>query len=83
MEFDQGRRTYLRVCVSRGVVTRLALLLLFYNFNSFSDAKNMARDVNEILIGICRNQGEMSQQQAVAYVKDLGQKSRYAQDVWS
>ncbi len=83
MEFDQGRRTYLRVWVSRLVVTRLALLLLFHDFNSFSDAKNMARDVNEILIGICRNQGAMSQQQAVAYVKDLGQKSRYAQDVWS
>jgi len=43
----------------------------------------MARDVNEILIGICRDQGQMTQQQATAYVKDLGQKSRYAQDVWS
>lgn len=47
------------------------------------DAKSMARDVNEILINICKKQGDMTQQQAVAYVKDLGQKSRYAQDVWS
>ena len=43
----------------------------------------MARDVNEILINICKNQGDMTQQQAFQYVKDLGQKSRYAQDVWS
>ena len=43
----------------------------------------MARDVNEILINICKNQGQMSQSQAVQYVKDLAQKSRYAQDVWS
>ena len=43
----------------------------------------MARDVNEILISICKNQGQMGQSQAVQYVKDLAQKSRYAQDVWS
>lgn len=47
------------------------------------DAKNMARDVNEILIKICQTQGQMTQQQALQYVKDLGQKSRYVQDVWS
>lgn len=43
----------------------------------------MARDVNEILINICKTQGGMHAQQATAYVKDLSQKSRYAQDVWS
>lgn len=47
------------------------------------DAKLMARDVNEILINICKNGGNMCQADAVQYVKDLGQKSRYAQDVWS
>jgi sulfite reductase (NADPH) flavoprotein alpha-component len=47
------------------------------------DAKNMARDVSEILIGICEKEGEMGRTQAMQYVKDLGQKSRYVQDVWS
>lgn len=47
------------------------------------DAKSMARDVNEILINICKNQGQMIHSDAVQYVKDLSQKSRYAQDVWS
>ncbi len=43
----------------------------------------MARDVNEILINICEKHGQMGHTQAVQYVKDLGQKSRYALDVWS
>lgn len=43
----------------------------------------MARDVHEILINICKNQGQMIHTDAVQYVKDLSQKSRYAQDVWS
>lgn len=47
------------------------------------DAKRMARDVNEILINTCKTQGDMTQDQAVQYVKNLSQKSRYAQDVWS
>lgn len=29
----------------------------------------MARDVNEILIKICQTQGQMTQQQALQYVK--------------
>ncbi len=43
----------------------------------------MARDVNEILVNICEKQGQMGRTQATQYVKDLGQKSRYVQDVWS
>jgi len=47
------------------------------------DAKNMARSVNELIISICRNEGNMAQSDAAAYVKDLMQKTRYVQDVWS
>lgn len=43
----------------------------------------MARDVNEILVNICVSEGQMGHSQAVDYVKNLGQKSRYVQDVWS
>jgi sulfite reductase alpha subunit-like flavoprotein len=43
----------------------------------------MARDVNEILVNIAKNEGKMAQKDALQYIKDLGQKSRYVQDVWS
>lgn len=43
----------------------------------------MARDVNEILVNVCEKEGGMGRTQALQYVKDLGQKSRYVQDVWS
>ena len=47
------------------------------------DAKNMAREVQELIVNICRKYGNMAQNDAVNYVKDLSQKSRYMQDVWS
>ncbi len=43
----------------------------------------MARDVNEIIVNVCKNQGQMGHSQALQYVKDLRQKSRYVEDVWS
>ena len=43
----------------------------------------MSRDVNEVLVNICAKEGGMGQTAAHQYVKDLGQKSRYVQDVWS
>ena len=43
----------------------------------------MARDVNEILVNIAKTEGKMAQSDALQYIKDLGQKSRYVQDVWS
>jgi NADPH-ferrihemoprotein reductase len=47
------------------------------------DAKSMARDVNEILIGLCKTEGNMSTDEATQYIKDLSQKTRYVLDVWS
>ena len=47
------------------------------------DAKNMAREVQELIVNICKKYGDMSSNDAVNYVKDLSQKSRYMQDVWS
>jgi sulfite reductase alpha subunit-like flavoprotein len=43
----------------------------------------MARDVQDILIDICAKEGKLEKNQAVDYVKDLLQKARYVQDVWS
>ncbi|RHZ63323.1 hypothetical protein Glove_330g11 [Diversispora epigaea] len=47
------------------------------------DAKNMARDVNNALIKIAQSCGEMSEEDATAYIKDLRGQGRYQEDVWS
>lgn len=43
----------------------------------------MARDVHEVLVNVCDKEGNMGRTAALQYVKELGQKSRYVQDVWS
>ena len=47
------------------------------------DAKNMARDVHNILADIAQTYGEMNSERAGAFIKELTQKGRYSQDVWS
>lgn len=47
------------------------------------DAKNMARDVHNILTDIAQTYGEMNAERATAFIKELTQKGRYSQDVWS
>lgn len=48
-----------------------------------SDARNMARDVQNTFYEIVSEFGNMSQPQAVDYVKKLMTKGRYSLDVWS
>lgn len=43
----------------------------------------MARDVHNILIDIAQTYGEMDAERATAFIKELTQKGRYSQDVWS
>ncbi|KAF8983879.1 NADPH-cytochrome P450 reductase [Entomortierella lignicola] len=47
------------------------------------DAKNMAREVNHRLIEIAMTCGEMSEEKATNYVKELRGRGRYEEDVWS
>lgn len=47
------------------------------------DARNMARDVHNILLTIVKENGSMSENEAADYVKKLSAKGRYAVDVWS
>jgi len=56
----------------------LVLIFLF-----FSDAKNMARDVHNILREILRELGNMSEADADAYLKKMESQRRYSADVWS
>lgn len=49
----------------------------------FSDARNMAHDVQKTLITIVNEFGNMTLEQAEDYVKKLHSKGRYSADVWS
>ncbi|GJJ76382.1 NADPH-ferrihemoprotein reductase [Entomortierella parvispora] len=47
------------------------------------DARNMAREVNHKLIEIAMTCGEMTEEKATTYVKELRGRGRYEEDVWS
>ena len=42
----------------------------------------MARDVQNTLLNIVQNHGNLSEKEASDYVKKLQKKGRYLQDVW-
>lgn len=48
-----------------------------------SDAKQMARDVHEVIEKIVRDEGAMPESDASAYVKRMEAQKRYSADVWS
>lgn len=52
-------------------------------FPPYSDARNMARDVQNTFYDIVEEYGKMDHSQAVDYIKKLMTKGRYSQDVWS
>lgn len=53
----------------------------FYYF--LRDARNMARDVHNILLKVVMEKGNMSELEAVAYIKKMDTQKRYSTDVWS
>lgn len=57
------------------------LLLVMFEF--YRDAKNMARDVHDIVVKVVQEKGNMDEAQANAYVKKMEAQKRYSSDVWS
>ncbi|XP_025834314.1 NADPH--cytochrome P450 reductase isoform X2 [Agrilus planipennis] len=47
------------------------------------DARNMANDVRNVFLKILMTKGNMSEQQASAYLKKMETQKRYSSDVWS
>lgn len=47
------------------------------------DARNMARDVHNILLKVVMEQGKMSELDAANYIKKMDSQKRYSSDVWS
>lgn len=52
-------------------------------FVFYSDARSMARDVHEIVVEVVQEKGNMTRDQALAYVKKMEAQKRYSADVWS
>lgn len=52
-------------------------------FFCVSDAKNMARDVHNILLKVVMEKGNMSEHDASNYIKKMDSQKRYSSDVWS
>ncbi|XP_016991299.1 NADPH--cytochrome P450 reductase [Drosophila rhopaloa] len=53
------------------------------HFYICGDAKNMAVDVRNILVKILSTKGNMSEAEAVQYIKKMEAQKRYSADVWS
>lgn len=47
------------------------------------DARNMARDVHNILLKVVMDRGNMSELDAANYIKKMESQKRYSSDVWS
>ncbi|XP_015190059.1 PREDICTED: NADPH--cytochrome P450 reductase isoform X2 [Polistes dominula] len=47
------------------------------------DARNMARDVHNILLKVVKEKGNMSDKEASMYIKQMDSQKRYSSDVWS
>ncbi|XP_020298213.1 NADPH--cytochrome P450 reductase isoform X2 [Pseudomyrmex gracilis] len=47
------------------------------------DARNMARDVHNILVKVVMERGNMSELDATNYIKKMDSQKRYSSDVWS
>ena len=56
-------------------------IALFENF--IRDARTMARDVNDIVRKVLIDKGNMTEQQAQAYLKKMEAQKRFSSDVWS
>nr|NP_001351901.1 NADPH--cytochrome P450 reductase 2 [Orussus abietinus] len=47
------------------------------------DARNMARDVHNILLKVVMERGKMTEMEATSYIKKMDSQKRYSSDVWS
>lgn len=65
-------------------IARNQKILIFKLFSSdYSDAKNMANDVRNILLNIIKTKGNMDEAGALQYLKKMEAQKRYSADVWS
>ena len=79
---DQGEKMYVQHRLIEKSAQVYAWLQRGAHFYVCGDANRMAGDVHEALLAIVRKEGGLSDDNAVAYVKDLKQARRYQRDVY-
>lgn len=47
------------------------------------DARSMAKDVHDIVLKVVQEKGNMTEAQALTFVKKMEAQKRYSADVWS
>nr|QHY21212.1 NADPH cytochrome P450 reductase [Drosophila melanogaster] len=81
---DQGKKVYVQHLLEQDA--DLIWNVIGENKGHFyicGDAKNMAVDVRNILVKILSTKGNMSEADAVQYIKKMEAQKRYSADVWS
>jgi hypothetical protein len=66
-----------------GKSIRLFRFVKLNTMTGFSDARNMAKDVQNTFLKIFKEVGEMSVDSAQKLLKDMERQRRYQADVWS
>lgn len=61
----------------------LSTKLLCFFVIIFRDARSMALDVRNIVLKVIQEKGNMSEVDAVAFIKKMESQKRYSADVWS
>merc|ERR1719195_1275387 len=80
---DQAEKRYVTHCLRESGEKVWELLEQGAHLYVCGDAKMMAKDVRNIIVEICVNNGGMADKDAENYVKKLESQKRYSADVWS
>lgn len=80
---DQEKKVYVQHLMKENKTEIWNLLENGGHIYVCGDARNMARDVHELLENIIVELGDMDKAKAADYVKKLQSKGRYSCDVWS
>lgn len=80
---DQEQKRYVTHCLRETGAQVWQLLDQGAHLYVCGDAKMMAKDVRNIILDICKNDGGMDDKEAETFVKKLESQKRYSADVWS
>lgn len=80
---DQEEKRYVTHCLRETGADVWQLLDQGAHLYVCGDAKMMAKDVRNIILDICKNNGGMEDVEAETFVKKLESQKRYSADVWS
>ena len=80
---DQQQKRYVTHCLKETGAEVWQLLEQGAHLYVCGDAKMMAKDVRNIILDICKNDGGMDEKEAETFVKKMESQKRYSADVWS